>query len=173
MKVWKNPRRRDRSAFHEANLMNFLKSACATLAIPLILGACASQSARNDASAAKPAAAAMPAPSVPGARVVKSRDGSYTGEIIGTPAAGSKFAQLQIGMDTNEAQKIVGRFPDQVHTYESGKRWIPFYFGNDARRMQVLYKGEGCLIFTGGGAFSSGGDLIQIQVDPSGACYVP
>jgi hypothetical protein len=115
----------------------------------------------------------MPAPSVPGARVVKSRDGSYTGEIIGTPAAGSKFAQLQIGMDTNEAQKIVGRFPDQVHTYESGKRWIPFYFGNDARRMQVLYKGEGCLIFTGGGAFSSGGDLIQIQVDPSGACYVP
>jgi hypothetical protein len=76
-------------------------------------------------------------------------------------------------MELNEVQKIVGRFPDQVHSYESGKRWIPFYFGNDARRMQVLYKGEGCLIFTGGGAFSAGGDLIQIAVDPTGACYAP
>jgi len=103
----------------------------------------------------------------------KSRDGSYTGEIVGTPAPDSKFAKLQIGMETTEVQKVVGRFPDQVHSYESGKRWIPFYFGNDARRLQVLYKGEGCLIFTGGGAFSSGGELIQIQVDPAGACYAP
>ena len=104
---------------------------------------------------------------------MKSRDGSYTGEIIGTPAANSTFAKLLIGMELNEVQKIVGRFPDETHSYESGKRWIPFYFGNDARRMQMLYKGEGCLIFTGGGAFASGGDLIQIQVDPSGKCYVP
>jgi len=55
---------------------------------------------------------------------VKSRDGSYTGEIIGTPAADSKFAKLLIGMETIEVQKIVGRFPDEVHSYESGKRWI-------------------------------------------------
>ena len=27
--------------------------------------------------------------------------------------------------------------PGRLHTYESGKRWIPFYFGNDARRMQA------------------------------------
>ena len=127
--------------------------------------------ARSDAPTAQKAASTAPASG--NTRVVKSRDGSYTGEISGTPAADSKFAKLLIGMELNEVQKIVGRFPDQVHSYESGKRWIPFYFGNDARRMQVLYKGEGCLIFTGGGAFSAGGDLIQIAADPTGACYVP
>ncbi len=35
------------------------------------------------------------------------------------------------------------------------KLQIPFYFGNDARRMQVLYKGEGCLIFTAGGVMGA------------------
>ena len=153
-----------------------MKSSIAiTLAVSVLLGACATQSARTEASNAQAQKAAAPAtaPASGAPRVVKSRDGSYTGEILGTPAPDSKFAKLQIGMETIEVQKVVGRFPDQVHSYESGKRWIPFYFGNDARRMQVLYKGEGCLVFTGGGAFSSGGDLIQIQADPSGACYVP
>ncbi len=108
------------------------------------------------------------------ARVVKSRDGRYTGEIVGTPEASSKFAKLQIGMSTGETQEILGRAPDRSHSYESGKRWIPFYFGNDARRLQALYKGEGCLIFTGGNVWGgAGGDLMQIEVDPSGACYQP
>jgi len=56
----------------------------------------------------------------------------------------------------------------------AGKRWIPFYFGNDARRMQVLYKGVGCLIFADGNAWGAGGgELIQIEHDASGACYQP
>ena len=93
---------------------------------------------------------------------------------MGTPAANSKFAKLQIGMSTGETQELLGRAPDRSHSYESGKRWIPFYFGNDARRMQVLYRGEGCLIFTGGNVWgAAGGDLIQITADPSGACYQP
>lgn len=54
------------------------------------------------------------------------------------------------------------------------KLQIPFYFGNDARRMQVLYKGKGCLIFTAGGVMGgSGGDSLGIHHDPSGACYQP
>ena len=149
----------------------------AALIAATLFGAACSTSPRSNAPeatpAAKPAAEAKtPAPSRPGAMVVKSRDGSYTGEIIGTPAPGSKFAQLQIGMQPNEVQKILGRFPDELHSYESGKRWIPFYFGNDARRTQHLYKGEGCLIYTAGGVFGAdAGDLLQIEVDPSGACY--
>lgn len=107
-------------------------------------------------------------------QVVKSRDGSYTGEVVGTPRPGSKFASLQIGMAMKEVQDILGRAPDRWHTYESGKRWIPFYFGNDARRMQVLFKDEGCLIFTEGNVWGgAGGDLIQIHHDASGACYQP
>lgn len=94
--------------------------------------------------------------------------------VIGVAAADSGFSRLTIGMDMQRTQDIMGRVPDRFHTYESGKRWIPFYFGTDARRMQVLYKGEGCLIFTGGNAWGGGGgELIQVENDPSGACYQP
>lgn len=97
-----------------------------------------------------------------------------TEAIVGQPAPGSKFAQLTIGMDTQAVQQVMDRVPDRQHSYESGKRWIPFYFGNDARRMQVLYKGEGCLIFADGNAWgAAGGELIQIEHDTSGACYQP
>ena len=126
--------------------------------------------ANRGSDTATPQAAAGSGP----VRVVKSQDGSFEGEIIGTPAKGSKFEQLRIGMSTSDVQNVLDRVPDRSHTYESGKRWIPFYFGNDARRMQVLYRGEGCLIFTGGNVWgAAGGDLIQIHVDPSGACYQP
>lgn len=151
--------------------------------LAVLLTACSTAGRSGDAapatSSSVPAASSTPAPAATAAtksnaRVVPSRDGRYTGEMIGTPAATSKFAKLQIGMSTSETQDVLGRAPDRSHTYESGKRWIPFYFGNDARRMQVLYKGEGCLIFTGGNIWGgAGGDLMQIEVDPSGVCYQP
>ena len=75
-------------------------------------------------------------------REVPSQDGSFTGEIVGTPAEDSKFAQLQIGMSMQDVQELMDRAPDRFHTYESGKRWIPFYFGNDATRLQA------CLLYT-------------------------
>ena len=134
-------------------------------------------SSSSTSSSSAPAAAPAPAASAPAAsesKTAKSRDGTYEGEIIGKARPGSKFAALKIGMDMQEVQDAMGRVPDRFHTYESGKRWIPFYFGNDARRMQALYKGEGCLTFTGGNVWgSAGGDLIGIQHDASGACYQP
>jgi len=134
---------------------------------------------KNDGAAAPaaPQAAAKPAPATAqngDVKVVKSKDGSYTGEVVGKPARNAKFARLQIGMTMGETQQVLGRAPDQWHTYESGKRWIPYYFGNDARRMQAFYKGEGCLIFTSGNVWGgAGGDLIRIENDASGACYQP
>jgi hypothetical protein len=150
----------------------------ALAAAALFGAACSSTPSNNSNSsaaaaspAAQPTAAAAPA-ATNGARMMKSRDGKYEGEVIGTAAPNAKFSKLVIGMETPEVQDVMGRTPDRSHTYESGKRWIPFYFGNDARRMQVLYKGEGCLIFTNGNAWGGGGgDLIQITFDPSGACY--
>lgn len=135
-----------------------------------LLAACVTQPTSSSGSAAS----APSATSKPGGRLVKSKDGSFEGEVYGTPAPGSKFASLQIGMQMSEVQAAMGRAPDRFHTYESGKRWIPFYFGNDARRMQALYQGAGCLIFTDGNAWGgAGGELITIEYDASGACYQP
>jgi hypothetical protein len=144
------------------------------LTLAFLFSACSSTpKSAAPAAAPAPTAAASNAPAAP-TRTVKSRDGKYTGEIVGTPAPDSKFAKLEIGMEVSEIEKVMGRGPDRSHSYESGKRWIPFYFGNDARRMQALYKGEGCLILTGGNIWGGGGgDLLQIVHDPSGACYQP
>jgi hypothetical protein len=128
---------------------------------------------------AKPSAASPGAVSTAGTvgpgetRIVPSRDGSFEGEIVGTAAPGSRFAQLQIGMEALPVQRLIG-IPDAMHAHETGKRWIPFYFGTDARRMITFYKGEGCLTFTGGNDWGGGGNqLIRIEVDPSGRCYQP
>ncbi len=142
----------------------------------LMVGCASNRSEAPAATPAQPAPAAKPAtaPAESAPQMVKSRDGSYEGEVTGTAVPGSKFSKLQIGMPMNEVQDVMGRAPDRFHSYESGKRWIPFYFGNDARRLQAVYKGEGCLTFTNGNVWGgSGGDLIGIAHDASGACYQP
>ena len=105
--------------------------------------------------------------------MVKSRDGRFGGEIVGTPAPNSKFARLQIGMTMGEVTSLIGA-PDDMVRHETGKRWIPFYYGNDAQRLQVLYRGEGCLTYTGGNVFGGGGnELIRITAQPRGGCLEP
>lgn len=147
-----------------------MKAVFLAASLVVLLSACGGTAPK----ASSTQAADEPATASGKARVVKSRDGSFEGEVIGTPAAGSKFAQLKIGMSMREVQDVMDRAPDRSHSYESGKRWIPFYFGNDARRLQALFRGEGCLVFTDGNVWGgAGGDLIQIQVDASGACYQP
>jgi hypothetical protein len=93
---------------------------------------------------------------------LKSRDGGFEGEVIGVVVSGGKFSKLQIGMLMPEVLALVGG-PDGMISHETGKRWIPFYFGTDARRIEVLYKGEGCLTYTGGNPWG-GGDNMLIRI---------
>src|SRR5205085_12203398 len=91
--------------------------------------------AASTTSASSSTATAAGAPSKFGpTRVVKSRDGSFDGEIVGTPARNSKFSKLAIGMTMDEVTSLIGG-PDNMVRHETGKRWIPFYYGNDAQRM--------------------------------------
>jgi hypothetical protein len=102
---------------------------------------------------------------------VKSRDGKFEGEVFGKQMAGGKFGKVQIGMEYSEVTALIGA-PVNMKVSETGKRWIPFYYGNDVKRMQTLYKGEGCLSFTGGNHWGGGGnELVAIHHDPSGKCY--
>jgi hypothetical protein len=146
-----------------------LKTNLAILTVTMLIAGCASQQqgAGTASGASSTGTAASPASNV---RTVKSRDGTFEGEMVGTPAANSKFAKLQIGMTMREVTGLIGG-PDDMIRHETGKRWIPFYFGNDAQRLQVIYKGEGCLTYTGGNVFGGGdSELIRITAAPKDDC---
>ncbi|MEQ1636052.1 MAG: hypothetical protein ABL903_05120 [Methylococcales bacterium] len=102
---------------------------------------------------------------------MSSIDGTYTGEIVGTVDPRSKFAKLKIGMEMPEVHALI-KTPDDMQRYQSGKAWIPFYFGNDSFRVETYYEGEGCLTYTGGGTYGgTGGQLIRITVDKTKHCF--
>jgi hypothetical protein len=88
--------------------------------------------------------------------------GDFEGEITGAGVPNSKFSQLQIGMGIKQVMDIAGTPTDQG-AYLTGKAFIPFYFGSDRNRYELIYKGQGRLIFAGGSVGNlSGGNLIWI-----------
>lgn len=88
-------------------------------------------------------------PPAPESRIVKSQDGSFDGEIIGTPAPNSKFAKVRIGMGLRQVEDLIGR-PDDTEGHITGKQFIPFFFGGDTHRLEAYYKNEGELTFSPG-----------------------
>ncbi|WP_256354155.1 hypothetical protein [Variovorax sp. dw_308] len=103
-------------------------------------------------------------------RTVKGLN-DYEGEITGNPGPGSKFTRLQIGMPTRQVTDLIGPPTDQG-VYVTGKAFIPFYFGSDRHRYEMTYKGQGRLVFAGGGMGDySSGNLIWIIHNPNEAGY--
>ncbi len=127
------------------------------------LSGCASrQKVETTKSAAETAKAT--GPKVPG-RPVKSADGSIDGEIVGIPAPGSKFAQLQIGMTIRQVEDLIGK-PNDTDSRITGKQYQPFYFGGDTERTEAFYKNEGQLTFSNIHPDSAADTLIRIVVNP-------
>lgn len=87
------------------------------------------------------------------------------GDIVGTPAAGSRFTRLKIGMGLRQVTDLIGQPTDQG-AYITGKSFIPFYFGGDRYRHEMAYKSMGRLVFAGGSAGDhSASRLIEIVND--------
>ena len=166
----------------------------ATAAVALATAGCASRGGSGDSSqpsASAPAASAPAAPARGGVkagmdakgnvidsskveagsgRTVKGLNG-YEGEITGVPARNSKFSRLQIGMSAKQVTDLAGQPTDQG-AYVTGKAFIPFYFGSDRHRYEMTYKGQGRLVFAGGGMGDySGGNLIWIIHNPNETGY--
>ena len=97
--------------------------------------------------------------------VVKSRDGTFDGEVHGNIPAGSKWARLQIGMHQSEVERILG-ITSNIRAYVTGKAFIPFYFGSDSHRYEAVYAGQGSVAYTGGGIGGGQGVLMMINFDP-------
>ena len=97
--------------------------------------------------------------------------GDWEGEITGKPAPGTKFTQLQIGMPMKQVIDLAGQPSDQGG-YITGRAFIPFYFGSDRHRYEMVYKGMGRLVFAGGGVGDwSSGHLIWIIHNPNEGPY--
>lgn len=126
--------------------------------------------AASPAPAPAPAASKLYEPGLPAPKLMKSRDGTFDGELYGAIPANSKFSKLQFGMGQKEVMDTAGQPTDQK-TYVTGKAWIPFYFGGDRWRHEMFYKGEGRLIFAGGSGFGQVGYLLKIVVDPKETGY--
>ena len=96
--------------------------------------------------------------------VVKSRDGTFDGEVHGNIPPGSKWARLQIGMHQSEVERVIG-VSNNVRAYVTGKAFIPFYFGSDSARVEWIYRGYGSLAFDAG-RWGGGGVVMMINHDP-------
>jgi len=165
----------------------------AAAAVALATAGCASRggSGESQPAASAPAASAPAAPARGGSRAgmdakgnvvdsskveagsgrtVKGLNG-YEGEITGNPARNSRFTRLQIGMSAKQVTDLAGPPTDQG-AYVTGKAFIPFYFGSDRHRYEMTYKGQGRLVFAGGGMGDySSGNLIWIIHNPNETGY--
>jgi hypothetical protein len=122
--------------------MKNIKSLTILVALLLISG-CASTNKSPDASNALP----------------ESR-------IEGNIPANSPFAKIRIGMGQGLVHSILGQ-PTDSKTYQTGKMWIPFYFGNDTMRTEELYKGLGRITYTGIGIGGVNLTVFKAVYDPS------
>jgi len=113
-------------------------------AMTLLVGACATQTSSGGAAPASEAKA------------------------VGVPApAGSRLAQVQLGMNKKQVKDLLGTADDE-NSYATGKVFIPFYFGNDARRSSWFYKGLGRVVFADGNAFGGGApEVVRVDYDPT------
>jgi len=83
------------------------------------------------------------------------------------PPPGSKLAKITVGMNDAEVRKILGE-PDSANAYQTGKAWIPFYFGPDAARSDWIYKGQGRVVYSRN-RYSGGLKVIRVIYNPAEA----
>jgi ABC-type Fe3+-hydroxamate transport system substrate-binding protein len=124
-----------------------------------LASACASRQAKtesNESTSSAPPPKTTPAKETAKKETVKKE--APEGEIVGKPAAGSKFSKLKLGMTLNQVEKAIGR-PTKQWTHPTGKASIPFYFGADRWVIQYSYKGEGVL------TINSGGDQLLTRIE--------
>ena len=129
--------------------------------------------ATTSAKAAEPAKPEPAAAAVAGSTAgkacnpcaMKSKDGTFEGEVYGTIPPGSKWSRLQIGMHQSEVERILG-VTANIRAYVTAKAWIPFYFGGDSHRYEAVYAGQGSVAYTGGSFGGGQGILMMINYDP-------
>ena len=143
----------------------FAYAIVAIVATFLLIGCQTAQKSKSTETAQKSKSTESQAPSAKaespsGTKTVKGING-WEGDITGTPAPGSRFKRLKIGMGMQQVTDLIGQ-PTDRGAYVTGKAWIPFYHGSDRHRYEMVYQGLGRLIFSSGGIGASGYYLTSI-----------
>lgn len=86
--------------------------------------------------------------------------------IEGKFPSNSPFAKVQLGMAQGQVHEILGQ-PTDSKSYQTGKAWIPFYFGPDVMRMDEFYKGVGIITYAGAGISGVHWKVHRAVYDPS------
>lgn len=96
----------------------------------------------------------------------ESKAAAEEARIVGNIPADSPLAKVRLGMSQGQVHDLIGH-PTDTATYSTGKQWIPFYFGNDAARLEELYKGLGTITFTGAGIGGVNYKVHRVVYDPN------
>jgi len=126
--------------------------ALSALTVLAVLAGCAHNKSKDDTDTATPQKQEK-------SEKADKKDESKSG-VIGTPAPGSKFAKVKLGMTMREVFAKIGR-PYAQWERPTGKSHIPFYYGDDRWVIECSYKREGRLTFNSGGAQ----ELTTIEVN--------
>lgn len=150
---------------------NHAKSALSLLAVALLLGAFGCAARQGGAKAGRSTAGMDASGEVTDSALVEPGSGKtiqgiddWEGEIAGNPFLGSKFDQLKMGMSIQQVVQRLGE-PNEFTTYMTGKAFIPYYFGSDTSRREMVYANQGRLVFAHEGGFSGTFHLIWIIYD--------
>jgi len=73
-------------------------------------------------------------------------------------------------MPMRQVTDLIGQ-PTDTDAHITGKVFIPFYFGGDTSQVEVFYKNEGHLTFTGAHFAAAPNRLSEIHVNPAETGY--
>lgn len=100
-----------------------------------------------------------------------AQENATESSIVGNIPATHPLAQVKIGMSQSHVHDILGQ-PTDSNNYQTGKMFIPFYFGNDIMRLEEHYKGIGRITFTGVGIGGVNFKVFRIVYDPTEVGFV-
>lgn len=82
-----------------------------------------------------------------------------------TAPASSPMSQVTPGMSDVDVRKILGE-PTRTRSYQTGKQYIPWYFGSDTSRTAYTYVGQGEVVFSNN-RYSGGLSVVRVDYNPS------
>jgi len=80
------------------------------------------------------------------------------------PPPDSRLTMVEPGMDEMEVREVLGD-PDDANMYQTGKQWIPFYFGTDTYRTDWIYEGLGRVVYSRN-HYSGALKVIEVVYNP-------